>query len=146
MEKSHVGFEQKLCGVCNRAFDSGVILLDKRMLPSLDKHTITGYDLCPEHKKLHEQGFIALVECDPEQTPGAGDIDAKVKLEDAFRTGVKREVAGQVFLGITEEHLNAPMMWIDPEATKVLKKMQEQAEAQDDAPPINGDAEQEEVE
>jgi len=43
--KSHVGMEQKVCPVCGQAFDTGVILLDKRLRNSLERKTVTGWDL-----------------------------------------------------------------------------------------------------
>jgi len=70
--KSHVGMEQKVCPVCGTAFDTGTILLDKRLRNSLERKTVTGWDLCPEHAKLWKKGYIALVECDPEKSTFTG--------------------------------------------------------------------------
>ena len=98
--KSHVSLEQRVCIGCATTYDTGALLLDKRLRATLERHTTTGWGLCPEHRRLHEQGFVALVECDPEKSgnPNAG---ATVKPEDAYRTGqiahIRREVFEHIF-------------------------------------------------
>lgn len=64
MEKSHVSMEAQVCVVCGKQFDTGAILLDKRLRKSMEPHTVTGMGLCPEHKKLKDEGYVALVEAD----------------------------------------------------------------------------------
>ena len=97
-EKSHVSLEQRLCLVCGVAYDTGSILLDKRLRASLAHFTTTGWGLCPEHQKLSDDGFVAPVECDPQRSGSPGD---RLKLEQAYRTGrlahVKRDVFATVF-------------------------------------------------
>jgi len=46
-DKSHVSLEQRVCLVCGTTFDTGAILLDKRLRQHLDRHTVTGWGLCP---------------------------------------------------------------------------------------------------
>lgn len=41
-DKSHVSLEQHVCLVCGTAFDTGAILLDKRLRASMERHTATG--------------------------------------------------------------------------------------------------------
>lgn len=41
-EKSHVSLEQHACLVCGTTFDTGAILLDKRLRASMERHTATG--------------------------------------------------------------------------------------------------------
>lgn len=99
-DKSHVSLEQHVCLVCGTRFDTGAILLDKRLRPSMKHHTATGWGLCPEHQKLSDDGFVALVECDPQRS-GASAGAARMKPEQAHRTGrlahVKREAFALVF-------------------------------------------------
>ena len=64
-DKSHVSLEQHVCLVCGKAFETGAILRDKRRRASMERHTATGWGLCPEHQKLSDDGFVALLECDP---------------------------------------------------------------------------------
>lgn len=59
-DKSHVSLEQHVCLVCGAAFDTGAILLDRRLRASMKHHTATGWGLCPEHQKLSDDGFVAL--------------------------------------------------------------------------------------
>lgn len=98
-DKSHVSLEQHVCLVCGTRFDTGAILLDKRLRANMEHHTATGWGLCPEHQKLSDDGFVALVECDPQRSgsPGAN----RMKSEQAYRTGhpahLKREVFSTVF-------------------------------------------------
>lgn len=97
--KSHVSLEQHVCLVCGTAFDTGAILLDKRLRASMEHHTTTGWSLCPEHQRLFDDGFVALIECDPERSGSAAD--GLLKPVQAFRTGrlahLRRSVFAQVF-------------------------------------------------
>ena len=99
-DKSHVSLEQHVCLVCGKAFDTGTILLDKRLRASMERHTKTGWGLCPEHQKLSDDGFVALVECDPQRS-GSSAGSARMKSDQAYRTGrlahVRRTVFAQVF-------------------------------------------------
>jgi hypothetical protein len=99
-DKSYVSLERHVCLVCCAAFDTGNLLLDKRLCASLEHYTITGWGLCQEHQRLFAEGFIALVECDPQRSrsPSAGEC---LKPEQACRTGrlahMKREAFTNVF-------------------------------------------------
>jgi hypothetical protein len=99
-EKSHVSLERRVCLVCGTEFDTGCILLDKRLRASLARHTTTGWGLCSEHRRLFDQGFVALVECDPERSGKPSATDRLIP-EQAYRTGrvahLKREAFAQVF-------------------------------------------------
>lgn len=46
-DKSHVSLEQQLCLVCGTAFDTGNILLDRRLRASMKHHTTTGWGCVP---------------------------------------------------------------------------------------------------
>jgi hypothetical protein len=98
-DKSYVSLEQRVCLVCGTSFDTGNLLLDKRLRASMKRHTATGWGLCPEHQKLFDDGFVALVECDPQRSgsPAGG----RMKPEQAYRTGrvahLRRTAFAQVF-------------------------------------------------
>lgn len=64
MEKSHVSMEQHQCIVCGTLYDTGAILLDKRMKALLEPHTVTGTGMCAQHAKLKDEGYVALIEAD----------------------------------------------------------------------------------
>ncbi len=46
-DKSHVSLEQHVCLVCGTAFDTGAVLLDKRLRASMERHTATGWGFAP---------------------------------------------------------------------------------------------------
>lgn len=125
-DKSHVSMEQHVCIVCWNQYDTGAILLHKRLRQSLERHTITGEGLCPEHQKLHEEGFLALVECDESKSSvrsGAnGDI---IKPGEEYRTGtithIRRTAARQIFNVDIPDDL--PMMFCPPDLTAKLQEM-----------------------
>ena len=85
-DKSHVSLEQQLCLVCGTAFDTGNILLDRRLRASMKHHTTTGWGLCPKHQRLFSEGFVALVECDPQRS-GTPSGSGLMKPDQAYRTG-----------------------------------------------------------
>jgi len=97
--KSYVSLEQRVCLVCGTAFDTGNLLLDKRLRASMKRHMATGWGLCPEHQKLFDDGFVALVECDPERSGAAAG--GHLKPEQAYRMGrvahLRRTAFTQVF-------------------------------------------------
>ena len=101
MEKSHVTMEQKMCPICGVTEDSGAILLDKRLRPKFDMYTTTGYGLCKVCQKKKDDGYLAIIICDPSK--GAPN-DGMVKLEEVYRTGglihIKKEVAKNIFPGM----------------------------------------------
>ena len=113
-DKSYVSIEKKQCPICGTLHDVG-ILLDRRLRDSMDQYTVTGYDLCPEHKELHEKGFIALVV--PAISP-AEDV-THLKVETA-RSGkylhIKREVLKNILVNFPAEHIELPMLFIDEDA------------------------------
>jgi hypothetical protein len=93
-DKSYVTMEQHLCEVCGQPYDTGAILMDKRLRDKFDKNTITALSgMCEEHQKLHDDGFVAFVEI----TSNSASRDGRVKQEDAFRTGrlmhIRKEAA-----------------------------------------------------
>ena len=108
-DKSHVSLEQHVCLVCGVVFDTGAILLDRRLRASMERHTKTGWGLCSEHQKLADDGYVALVECDPQRS---GSTDAgRMKPEQAYRTGrlahVRRTVFAKLFdVPITEDQIS----------------------------------------
>jgi hypothetical protein len=99
------------------------MLLDRRLLASMEPHTVTGWGLCPEHARFSREGFVALVECDPAKS-GRPNADGTLKPWRVFRTGIvtylKREVFLDLFTVPTRE-LMAPCVFVDPTVTKFLK-------------------------
>lgn len=123
-EKSHVSLEQHVCLICGVAFDTGSILLDKRLRASMERHTATGWGLCPEHQKLSDDGFVALVECDPQRS-GSPAGGGRLKPEQAYRTGrlahLKRDVFAEVFN--VPIAANQPCVFVEPGVIEQLQSM-----------------------
>ncbi|WP_425894517.1 ATPase [Ralstonia pseudosolanacearum] len=121
-DKSHVSMEQHVCLVCGVAFDTGTILLDKRLRASMEHHTKTDWGLCPEHQKLADDGFVALVECDPQRSGSPG---VRRKPEQAYRTGrlahLKRHVFAEVF--DVPIDANQPCVFVEPGVIEQLEAM-----------------------
>jgi hypothetical protein len=81
-DKSYVTMEQHICEVCGKPYDTGALLLDTRLRDRFDMHTVTAIGgMCEEHKKLCDEGFIALVGI---KNSGSGN---RLQPEHAKRTG-----------------------------------------------------------
>ena len=63
-DKSWVSLAQRQCIICGAVYDTGDLLLDKRMKQSMEKHTVVGHGLCPAHQQMKDDGFVALIEAD----------------------------------------------------------------------------------
>ena len=134
MTKSYVTIEQQVCVVCSKSFDTGAILMDKRLRNRFEYQTTTGMGWCPEHEKLRDDGFVALIECDPDQTVfQEEDGQAIAKPEDAFRTGVIVHLRQRAFEGIFDTPVPKGMIcFIEPEVVKMLEAMRPEEEKNTD--------------
>lgn len=131
-DKSHVSMEQKICPVCGVKFETDALLLDTRirtvkdrtghrrreLMQSMDRYTVTGWKLCDEHQAQSDDGFLHLVEIDPDKSSGKG-------VDEVHRTGnlaaLKRDVARNLFDIDVGDH---PMVFIEPGVIEILKSMQ----------------------
>jgi hypothetical protein len=95
--KSFVTMEQNICPVCGITFETGNILMDKRLKESFENKTITGYSLCEEHKELYSKGYIALVGIDENKSK---TFNGSYKLEDVYRTGKIVHIKSSAFPGL----------------------------------------------
>lgn len=122
MDKSFVTLEQNICQVCGTKFDTGALLLDRRMRDTFDKYTVTDYGLCPECQKLNNDGYIALVVADPAKSKT--EPNGNLKIENAYRTGEIIHLRYTAFERIFNmPHNNLPMGFIDQETAKKLKEL-----------------------
>lgn len=90
-DKSHVGMETRLCLVCGVEYETGAILLDKRLGKSLERKNCTGWGMCEEHQKLKDEGYVALVSID--QAKSGKPLDPNT----AYRTGAVAHLKAEVF-------------------------------------------------
>lgn len=123
MEKSHVSMDTKICPVCGIKHDVG-ISLERQLKNKLDIHNITGYELCEEHKKLWEDGYVALIEIDPTKSvqheSNNNEFFTTVNMQDAYRTGNILHLKKTAFKDIFGSEPKSEMVFIDPDLTKVL--------------------------
>jgi hypothetical protein len=108
MEKSYVTMEQALCPVCGKAHDTGALLLDRRMRPTFDRTTVTGWALCADDKARIDDGFIPIIGVD----------EAKSRPDSPYRTGkiayLRREAWSGIFnVPAPQEFCFAPDAVID---------------------------------
>jgi hypothetical protein len=132
MEKSYVTMITNLCLVCGCQFDTGELAIDRRLRPKFDMHTIMGMGLCPEHEKLYKDGFIALVEIDPEKT--TREHTGSIKPENAHRTGPIAHIRGTVWehifdskLPMGDSGLMRPAVFVEPGVIEMLAEKQQAA-------------------
>jgi hypothetical protein len=123
-DKSHVSLEQRVCLVCGTRFDTGAILLDRQLRASMERHTATGWGLCPEHQTLSDDGFVALVECDPQRS-GAVSAAGRMQPGQVYRTGrtahLKRDAFARVFDAPIAE--DQPCVFVEPGVIERLQAM-----------------------
>lgn len=65
--KSHVSMEQNQCFICSKVYDTGAILLDRRLKQRMEQRTVTGQAPCPECDAQIDLGFVAMVEASQER-------------------------------------------------------------------------------
>ena len=74
MSKSYVSVEQHQCFVCGKTYDTGAILLDKRLQESMERTTVTATGLCQDDQKKKDEGYIALIGADEATQRRTGDV------------------------------------------------------------------------
>ena len=126
-DKSYVAQEHHVCFICGELFPTGAILLDRRLKKRLDPNQATGYGLCPEHEKLHKDGYVAFVEIDPSRTTNGEPFT----IDNTARTGtiihIKRGVARQIFNPDMKLDLDREMVYCDADLVKRLTALEEES-------------------
>lgn len=128
MSKSYVTMEQHVCPVCTQAHDTGNLLLDTRLQERFDMHTPTGWELCPDCARLRDDGYVALIVCDPRKSVmhrgDTKDGAAIAKLEDAYRTGDYVHIRLAAFQSIFNTSPPSGLVaFIDEEIFEFLKEI-----------------------
>ena len=118
MSKSHVSFEQKVCAVTGKTYDTDALLFDSRLKESLEKYTITGWGICPEAQEQIDKGFIAFVGIDEAKS------DKPITPESVYRTGdiayVRTEVAKDIF---RDADLDRPFVFTESKVIAYLESL-----------------------
>lgn len=118
MTKSYVSMEQRVRPVCAKTFATNTILLSKRLANTLDSKTVTGWALCPEHEKLHEEGYIALVAIDPDRSAKPYTPGGVYRLGDVAH--MRRSAWREIFNRNPPE---SPMAFCDKDLVEKLKSI-----------------------
>ncbi len=117
MNKSYVTMETHICWVCGKEHDTGTILMDRRSAKVFDQHTVTGHSLCPEHQKLYDEGYVALIEV-------KNHVRGSLKLEDANRTGRVAHMRRNVFKDVTGmDSKSHPIIFVEDGFVAQLEKL-----------------------
>lgn len=120
MGKSYVTLEQNQCQICGKVFDTGALLLDRRLRERFEMHTVTGNSFCPEHEDLRKQGYIAFIVCDASKSQPTGST---MRLENAHRTGEIIHIRKKAVHKIFNIELTLPLAFIDMEAAEKVRSM-----------------------
>ncbi len=113
--------EAKLCEVCCNQYETGAILLDRRLRNTLERINVTGQGgMCKKCDKLHRDGYVAIVgvKNNPEIYTG------HLKQEDADRTGSIAHLRKEAFLNIFNVEIPLKgMVFCDEEVIEKLQSM-----------------------
>lgn len=126
-DKSYVTLEQHVCVVCGQKFDTGSLLLDQRLRKTFEHKTLTGWGHCPEHKKLHDEGYIALVEIDPDKSDKLPN--GNISPSGAWRTGRLAHIRMRAFMRLFNIQVpEGQLIFIEPGVIEKLEKLQHPAD------------------
>lgn len=116
-EKSHVALAQSVCPVCAKVFENGELLLDTRLRATLNRHEVTGFRMCAEHKRMKDDGYTALVGIDEAKS------DKPLTPASVWRTGEVAHIRNEVWPSVFNVPLPSQgMCFVDAD---VLTKLRE---------------------
>ena len=120
-EKSFVSQSVAVCPVCTKEHATG-ILCNQRLRNTLEPKTVTGWEMCPEHRKMKDDGFIALVGIDPDKS------DAGLTLSGVWRIGMFAHLRESVWPSI----FNVPpptkkLCFVGKDVLELLEKIPQEA-------------------
>lgn len=93
--KSYVTLEQNICIVCGKAFDTGALLMDRRLRDRFEHKTITDWGMCPDDASKKAEGYIALIGC--RNTKSGATLDPKTADRNGVIIHVRKEAFENIF-------------------------------------------------
>ena len=117
--KSYVTIEQKICPITGKTFDSGDILVDRRLKDSFEKCTTTGWQICPEVKEQLDKGFVALVEIDEAKSTKSNN--GNITPEGAYRLGKIVYVRNAIVKEIFNTKITTPFVYVESKVIEFLE-------------------------
>ena len=113
-DRGYVGMGVHVCPVCLKEHDE-VVLIDKRLLPTLQRRNFMGWALCDEHEARWQEGYIALIECSNNEQP---------TLDNAERTGAVAHVRKEAWPHIFNTPVpNTPIAFVQQGVIDRLRAM-----------------------
>lgn len=127
-DKSFVTIERKQCVCCGSIYETGALLMDKRLKNSFEKFTTTGLGMCPTHQDQIDNDYVLFVEVDPARSTYSSD--GLMKPEGAHLTGTiaafKRPAAVAVF-GPSVSSI--PFAYCEPDTIITLQRIADRSQA-----------------
>lgn len=113
-DRDYVGMGVHVCPVCLKEHDE-VVLIDERLLPTLQRRNFVGWALCTEHEARWQKGYIALIECSNNEQP---------TLDNAERTGAVAHVHKEAWPHIFNAPVpNTPIAFVQQGVIDQLRAM-----------------------
>jgi hypothetical protein len=126
MTNDYVAMGQHICIVCGQKFDSGEILINKKMRSIPEENRATDFGLCPDDSDKMEAGFIALIETSNVEDDSRETMQSK----DAIRTGRIAHIKKHAYEGVFQQP--APEGGIAFCDAKLIDRIQSMTEADPD--------------
>lgn len=133
---SPIGIRTAVCTVCGKTHETNEILIHKNLknvFPSSGKAKPDHYELCEEHRKLFNDGYLALVGIDPEKSEfGPEDV---ILPSNAHRTGHVVHMRRKAFLGVfnvpnpvDSKGNDLPFVFVEDAVINHVQKLAKEAE------------------
>jgi len=120
MSNDFVAKELAVCQVCGVEHMTGV-LLHKHLRPI--KNTVTHYEMCEEHQKLADDGYVAMIVID--ETASTIINDNVIKPGEEYRTGEIIHARQSVLNDMLNVETTEPIIFINEEVAEKFHKLQE---------------------
>ncbi len=116
-DKSYVTLETRICPVCCAEHETNSLLLHRRLQKVFDRRTPTGWDFCPKHTRLKNEGYVAVVGVDPAKCNG-------MTPDGVWRTGKVAHVRSTAWPKIFGDPVPAGMLcFANDDVFDILDKM-----------------------
>lgn len=129
MSKSHVSMAQRICVVTGEKFDTGEILLDKRLRNSLERNTVTGWGISPEVQEKLDDGFVAVVGVNREKS--TKEDDGSITPAGAYRTGHIGYVKKDVLENMTGQKYERGVTFADETFMEYLEQLYNESQKEE---------------
>lgn len=107
--------------MCGAIHETGNILMETRIRngeirKTFEPRTNTGWGLCAEHQQLSDNGYVALIEIDPERSP------LPYELNSVYRTGELAFLKCPAAEALFDQKCDTPLVFIEPGVLDIIKE------------------------